>query len=182
MFHRVSNLTESDDLDALPIPTRPNGSFYRFEMICDNGWTRIYDDTPEGLLSALIEGYGELTDPTDRLTARVRHAVDTQVALQTTVNQLFDADKAATEAEKAVLFSARTTAPQVDIWDCTVPLVVVDAFYAPFSPLPAPVSVSIDLGEPANLWWLTPAAGDWEYLCSLHQCSAIDLHTARGEI
>lgn len=176
----VRNISSGEDLEKLAIPTRPDGSYYRFEMICDGGWTRVYDDSAVALMTHLIPGYTRLDDQA-RLTARVRHAVDTQVRIQTQVNTFFR-NVEVTADEVAILTSPRHTPPVVDIWSCRVPLIVVDAYYAPYSDIARPRSIHSDTADAENLWWLRPTEGELEYLRSLHEISAIDLNITKDEI
>lgn len=175
----IRNIAENTDLDTLTIPTRPDGSYYRYEMVCEGGRTRLYDDSIVGLLTHLIPGYTALNDQ-QRLTARTRHAVDLQVRIQAQLNTFFAAYPR-TDAENAILFAPRHQPPQTDLWSCAVPLVLVDTFYAPYADLPTPTSELADTDDAPNVWWLRPAAGDMEYLRSLHLASVIDLNITKDE-
>ena len=176
----VRNVSASEDLSSLQIPTRPDGTYYRYEMICDSGWTRMYDDSVVSLLTHLIPGYTKLDDM-GRLAARIRHAVDSQVTLQAQLNVFFAATPR-DDVEQQVLLSPRHQPPAPGEWNCEIPLVLVDAFYSPYSDLVRPVSGIADVAMPPNLWWLRPAAGELEYLKSLHEASIIDMHIAKNEV
>ena len=180
MPNLVRNVSAAEDVDNIEIPTRPDGSFYRYEMVCDGGWSRLYDDSVVSLLTHLIPGYTRLDD-SERLTARIRHAVDAQVNLQTRLNTFFAASPR-TDEEQRVLYGPRHTPPAVAEWGCEVPLILVDAFYAPYSDLPRTYSTIADVAIPPNIWWLHPAEGEFEYLRSLHETSFLDLHIARNEV
>lgn len=173
----VRNVSAGEDLELLNVPTRPDGSYYRYEMVCDGGWTRLYDDSVTGLMNHLIPGYTDLDDHA-QLAARVRHAVDMQVTLQARLNVFFAASPR-TREEQAILYGARHVQPTILEWGCTVPLVLIDVFYEPYASLYRPASTLADVAFPQNLWWLNPAEGDLEYLRSLHATSAIDLHVAK---
>lgn len=174
----VKNTSEEEALPAPPL--RDDGGYYRFEMITDNGWSRVYDDTTEGLLAHLIPGYLDL-DEEARLAARIRHAVDTQVILQAWINQ-DHADVPRTDQEQTLLTAPRHVQPDILIWSSAIPLVLVDAFYAPFSDLPAPSSEIADVADAPNLWILRPAASEMDYLRSLHETAVITLNIARDEV
>lgn len=176
----VRNVSVGDDLSALAVPTRPDGTFYRYEMICDGGWSRLYDDSVVGLMTHLVPGYTRYDDD-QRLAARIRHAVDAQVALQARLNVFFAATPRNNQ-EQDVLNGPRHVQPNVSEWNCEVPLVLVDAFYEPYANAPRPVSGIADVAMPPNLWWLRPADGDLEYLRSLHETSVIDLHVAKSDV
>ena len=177
----VRNLSEAENITDLKIPTRADGTYYRYEMIVDGGWSRYYDDDPIALVAFLIPGYDNL-DEEGRLAARIRHAVDLQVRLQARLNVFFsETDR--TDAENQILMAPRTTPPVVTDWTCDIPLVLVDAFYAPYSDLPRP-----DAPQPRSdddlptLWWLRPAEDELEYLRSLDDSSLIDLNINTDEV
>jgi hypothetical protein len=163
----------------MTIPSRPDGTRYRYEMICDNRWSRLYDDSVEGLLSYLIPGYRHL-DENQRLGARIRHAVDSQVVLQAQLNVFFRGATRSSE-EEALLLGPRHIQLEVDTWECEVPLVLVDAYYAPYTDIQKPRSAILDVAIPPNIWWLNPAQGEMDYLLSLHEASVIDLNIAKDE-
>jgi len=176
----VKNVSVGEDVSSLTVPTRPDGSFYRYEMICDGGWTRVYDDSAVNLLTHLIPGYTRYNDE-QRLAARIRHAVDCQVRLQARLNVFFAASPR-DPMEQHVLYGHRNTPPEVREWKSPIPLVLVDAFYAPYTEMPTPYSAIADVAMPPNLWWLRAAESELEYLRSLHETSVIDLHIARDEV
>lgn len=177
----VRNISEAEDITSFRVPTRTDGTYFRFEMIADGGWSRYYDDDPAALVGFLIPGYGDLT-AARRLASRIRHAVDLQVRLQARLNVFF-AETPRTPDENAVLMAARTTQPAITEWECQVPLVLVDAYYSPFSDVPRPVSPSPDdPGSIPTLWWLRPVESDLEYLQSLHEASLIDLNVNTDEV
>lgn len=180
MGAQIRNLSEADDIARLRIPTRPDGTYYRYEMVTDSGWARYYDDTPEALLTFIIPGY-DTWSPEQQARARIQHAVDLQVRLQAQLNAFFH-DTHRTENENVILFGPRHQQPTVTEWSCAVPLVLVDAFYAPYTNTPAPTSPIQDVTVPPNLWWLRPAQSDLEYLRSLHEASLIDLNVTRDEV
>lgn len=175
----VPNRPEADERLLEP-PRRPDGSFYRFEMIADGGWSRFYDDNPAGLLDFLIPGYLEL-DEDARLQARIRHAVDLQVRLQARINTFYN-DTRRTPDEHAVLTGPRHVPPLVDEWLSPIPLVLVDVFYSPFTEQPAPISDVGDVLLTPNLWWLRPGRSPMDYLLSLHEAGLIELHASVEEV
>jgi len=175
----VRNVTEATE-NVPDIPTRPDGSFYRFEMIADGGWSRYYDDTPDGLLDFLIPGYADL-DAEGQLEARIRHSIDLQVRLQARLNSFYSTTRRTVD-EQAILTGPRHIQPVVEEWGCPIPLVVIDAFYDPFSDDPRPMSTLSDTALTPNLWWLRPAESAMGYLESLHEVGLIDLHTSVDEV
>jgi hypothetical protein len=176
----VRNITANDKIGDLAIPTRPDGSYYRYEMICDGGWSRLYDDSAVNLLTYLIPGYTRFNDE-QRLAARIRHSIDCQVALQARLNVFFAASPRNAE-EQHLLYGPRHVQPSVTEWNCEVPLILIDAFYSPYADVPRTISGLGDVALPPNLWWLRPAEGELEYLRSLHETSVIDLHISKSEV
>jgi hypothetical protein len=175
----VPNRPEAEERLLEP-PRRPDGTFYRFEMIADGGWSRFYDDDPNALLNFLIPGYLGLNE-SDQLEARIRHAVDLQVRLQARINDFYN-DARRTPDEHALLTGPRHIQPSVDEWISPIPLVLVDAFYIPFSEQPSPLSVAGDVLLTPNLWWLRPARSPMDYLMSLHEVGLIELHASADEV
>lgn len=175
----VRNTSEAEP-EFSAVPRKPDGTFYRFEMIADGGWSRFYDDDPNGLLDFLIPGYADLDDQ-KQLEMRVWHAVDLQVRLQARLNEFYNATRR-TPDEHKILTGPRHIQPSPTEWVCAVPLVLVDAFYAPYSDVLPPLSPEGDVAAPPNLWWLRPAQNAITYLMSLHEVGLIDLHTSADEV
>jgi len=176
----VRNVSMTQDAERITVPTRPDGTYYRFELICDGGWSRVYDDTTSGLLGHMIPGYLALTHE-QQLAARIQHAVDNQVRLQAQLNSFFN-NTPRTTVEDDILNGCRDAQPLVAQWDCAVPLVAIDTFYAPYTDNQIPVSGIADVAMPPNLWWLKPGHGELEYLRSLHEASLVDLHISKEEV
>lgn len=157
------------------VPTRGDGSPYRYEMVCDNGWARVYGDTPQELLCYLIKGYGAMTGK-ERAKARLAHAVEVQVRLQAQINVFF-AESEQTNGERTILQGPRTSPPMIREWFCEVPLMLVDMFYLPYSRIMPPRSGREWVVK--NLWWLRPAESEMAYLKSLHDASFIDINVSK---
>lgn len=176
----IRNVNLNDNIDSLVIPMRPDGKRYRYEMVCDHGWTRLYDDSITGFLCHLIPGYTRL-DEDQRLAARIRHAIDIQVNLQAQLNLFFD-EIIRTPEEEIILNTPKHNQPIIESWGCPVPLVILDAFYFPYSTTPRPYSEIEDVAMPSNIWWLRPAEDEMAYLVSLHDISFIDINIAKDEL
>lgn len=149
----------------IQVPRQAEGSAYRFEMIHAAAARRTYADTLTELLNALIPGgYADADDAmADQL--RLRHAVDTQVQLQTDL--IAAGDLEACDAEQLeMLLGARTRPPEPPgIWTAPIPLVLIDTYYRPLGPRPRPTG---------NLVWLSPR-DETSYLESLHAAGVIVL-------
>lgn len=176
----IRNINLNDDIDSIVVPRRPDGEHYRYEMICDQGLTRLYDDSITGFLSHIIPGYTRF-DEKERLTARIRHAIEVQAILQSQLN-LFFREIIQTPDEEALLNSPKHVQPTIESWGCQVPLVLIDAFYFPYSLAPRPYSEIEDVAMPSNIWWLRPAEDEMTYLISLHDISFIDFNIAKEEL
>ena len=174
----IRNVADTEDTPTPPLTA--DGHYYRFEMIADGGWTRVYDDDPDQLLDYLIPGYASLRGP-ERLVARIRHAVDTQVRLQALINTSYP-DAAPTPEQAALLNGPRHIQPTPDLWDCEIPLVLVDAFYRPYTDTPYPLTPDGDIIDDPRLVVLTPSSGTGDYLTSLAIAGAINLSISRDEV
>lgn len=171
---QVRNVNAETDISALEIPRRPDGTYYRYEMVISGGWERVYDDTAADLMNYLIPGYTTLTEQ-ERITARVRHAVDTQVRLQAIINS--NVDGQTTEQEHVLLHGPRHIQPTISEWSNAIPIVLIDTFYHPYTETPKPLEVS-----DGEIWWLIAGEGDFEYLRSLHDLAVIDLNLTKDEV
>lgn len=168
MTERIQN-TRGDE--APQPPTHPNGRPYRFEMIFEDGAVRAYADEPADLVAELIDGYRRLISPVDRGEARIRYAVDAQVAVQAAVLNEYSI-QGCTEAEQALLLGSRDQPPAPEVWRAPVPLILVTSFYQPVRPLARPRAE-----QPGQIWWIDPG-DDVNLLSSLHRLGVITLHTA----
>lgn len=162
----------------LEVPTREDGSPYKYEMVCDNGWARVYGDTPQELLCYLIRGYGAMT-ARERTKARLVHALEVQVRLQAQINVFF-AESEQTNGERIILQGPRTSPPMITEWFCEVPLMLVDMFYVPYSRVVPPKSGREWVVR--NVWWLRPAESEMAYLKSLHDASFIDINVSKASL
>lgn len=158
-----------------PPPTHEDGTLYPYAMFYSGYKFIAYADSPGDLLSELVSGYAERDDE-GRLRARIALAVDAQIAAQARINadlneQTWDG---LSEQEKTVLQSPRFEQPSVDVWSSSVPLVLVDTGYAPYTRLDRPISGIADVVNPPNIWWIRPL-DEWEFLVSLAAVDYIGL-------
>lgn len=167
----VVNNPRGADTDPPPAPRHPDGTPYRYEMICHGFTTRVYADDAGELLDELIPGY-QTMGPAAQLAARLHFAVRAQVAVQAALNDDYGLDQC-TPQEYAVLQGSRNTPPEIDEWTCPVPLVLVDVYYQPLGELPRPVG-SAHVTEPDNIIWLSPT-DPYEFLVSLHRAGVVAL-------
>lgn len=148
----------------------------RLEMVYDGGRRRAYANGPAELLALLIAGYGGSEQ--QRLQQRVEHALHAQVRAQARfVAQDWQAYQAATSQQRRALHAPRHNPVAVRVWDCPIPLVVVDVLFEPFTPgVPLPLTPDGDVAVSHWLRVLRPT-DEWDYLESLAHAEVIRLAT-----
>jgi len=149
-------------------PLHADGTPYRYEMIHGGGARRTYSDDLAELVAALIPGYADIQDPVELVRARIVHAVHVQVTTQASINVRMGT-AACSPQEQEVLSGDRAVPPAVTEWKASVPLVLLDCFYAPVTDVPRPVPVA-----PGEILWLRPAT-DGDLLHSLARLGVIVL-------
>ncbi len=139
------------------VPTRTDGTYYRFEMIHHGGKLRTYADTPGGLVAALIDGYDDI-DADDHQAAdeaRLAYTGTVQVQMQAAFNAAGNLDAMGLKVRE-LLSRPRNRPVIVDTWPHAIPLVVLTTDY-----------LDRDRpGEQHNLVWLDPTS-DTALLASL---------------
>lgn len=168
----VSNTFE--DLAPVPAPLHEDGTPFLYEMLFNAYADRAYADNPEDLLDCLIPRYATMT-ASERLAARLSHAVRVQTTVQADINYEHDNLTGCTPEEIEVLTCTRSVPPNVGTWSCEVPLVLVDVFYQPAGDLTPIVSGIADVTNPPNVYWLRPSDED-DYLASLAYVGFVGLH------
>ena len=179
----IRNSRQGEESPASPV--HEDGTRYPFAMYFDGDKYIGYADTPPELLALLIEGYADL-DVQDAQVARIRLAINAQVAVQARINADAMAVpgvwEALTEVEQSILNGPRFEQPHGwgdaegmgDVWDAEVVLVLVEAGYAPYVEVDKPISGIADVLNPPNLLWLRPV-DEWEFLDSLASAGYIQL-------
>lgn len=172
--------------DPVQPPLHDDGTLYPYAMYF-NGYKDVaFGDTPEDLLDVLIKDYSTLDSEQERAKARILLAVGAQVALQAQINAEVDpADwDALSDAEREALSGPRYQQPHGwgtgelgDVWESTVPLVLVETGYKPYTDIQVPISGMGDVENPENMIWLRPA-DEWEFLTSLSSAGYIGLSEA----
>ncbi|WP_327591334.1 hypothetical protein OHA25_60385 (plasmid) [Nonomuraea sp. NBC_00507] len=165
MSTRIPNPTDDTPVSA---PQRPEGGYYDLELIYDAGRWRAYGDTPAELLELLLPGYQQ-QDAQQQYQARIRAAVDVQVALQAQLNSANpELVTRCTDEQRAILVGDRDRPPAPEAWTAPMPLVLVTSFYEPDGELGRPTAA----GD--AIIWLDPS-NDWSLLESLHRAGWIHL-------
>lgn len=164
-------------LPALPalsgeVPTRTDGSLYRYELVYAGHTHRTYADTPIELVEALIEGYETMNEQA-RWEARLLYAIRVQVLVQAELN-LAESFASLPLDVQTILQGPRHDPPVVPRWAHPVPLVLVASFYAPAALIPRPVR---DQGMAPNVLWIDPSDDD-SLLASLHDLGVVSVYTS----
>lgn len=157
---------------ASPVPTRPDGSLHRYELLYAGHTRRVYADTEAALIEVLIPGYQDLTEQ-HRWEARLAYATRAQVIAQAGLNTA-EVFGSLSLAERTILSGPRHQPPVVSTWDCPIPLILIASYYAPAGPNARPVRAQ---GMAPNVIWLDPS-DDETFLRSLHDIAVISLHTS----
>ncbi|GAA0245337.1 hypothetical protein [Cryptosporangium japonicum] len=119
-------------------PRRPDGEFFRFELIDGGGRWRVYADDRTDLVADLIPGYDTLPDDAARRVARTGALLGAQILAQARLITDLGTDDC-TEEQKALLLGTRDTPPVLDEeWTAPVPLVLISGLYEPYTALPRP--------------------------------------------
>jgi len=165
----------------LPTPLNRDGEPFLYCMIFNADTVMAFSDSATVLVDLLIEGYLEIpeADVVEQATQRTMFAVGAQVRSQAAI--VARANLAlATPDERRMLGGSRDTPPQLTVWECPIPLVLVDAFYEPFSDSPRPVGRPRTGGErDSNVIWLS-FVDEVEFLYGLHRAGEIQLATHSG--
>jgi len=152
------------------LPSRPDGT--PWPLLLMHGDRIVGAETAGELLAVLIPGYGDLPDDDaghdDALWRRYESAVATATELQETLiaaaaeNGDFDA-ATADEEVLTVMLTAKRTPYTGSVWRYSVPLVLIDTDYQPFTTHPRPYGRVI---------YLRPAQ-EYDYLASLAEAGLV---------
>lgn len=161
-----------------PSPLNPEGEPYLYCMYFNGDTLAAFSDSATELCGLLIEGYLDIpeADLAEQAIQRTLFAVGAQVRAQANIMAEADYDLATPE-ELEVLLGSRDTPPEVEVWTCPIPLVLVEAFYAPFAGRPRPIGQPRGGGaNDSNIIWL-PFSDELEFLTGLHEVGEIQLAT-----
>lgn len=147
-------------------PQHPSGLAWAYEVV--EPARRLYAIDATSALAELIEGHPAAGDPAGQLQARARHA--RTVAAQLVVSHRSDHLGALTTSELDTLREAAQGPVDLEVWNCPVPLVVLNCDYAPYT------SAAIPRG---NVQLLNPSDPE-AYLASLAEAGVLTAHTISG--
>lgn len=167
------NVSIEDDIDLYPVPTKPDFSYYKYELIDYISDARVYSDVLSEIVEYLAPG------GSSDYSILLKHAVDVQVAMQSQILNFYH-DALVSEEEFTLLTGIRHEQPQISIWSCQVPLILIDSFYAPYTSIQLPYGQFIEPSD--NIIWLTPGKGAEEYLRSLDALGAVQFNVLKSEL
>jgi hypothetical protein len=159
---------------AILTPTNTHGDTYPYCMVTAGGNDLVFADTFDDLADALIPGYLTETDPVEQAMMRIRLAESAAVTMQAAILTATDPDTI-TDDEWAVLTAPKVGpgAPEAPLWASTVPLIVVETSYQPYTTRLRPYTVTDGI-QSENLWWIRPGLTE-DLLLSLHDIGYIRL-------
>jgi hypothetical protein len=167
-----SNISAENDIELYPVPTKADGSYYRYELIDSEAWARVYSDDIKELMEYLIPSY------TGEYTQRLNHAISMQVKMQAQILSYYlDAD--VTDEEYSLLVGPRHIQPDVKIWTSQVPLILIDSFYEPYTKITAPVGNFVEKDD--NILWIEVAKSESSYLKSLDYLGLLQFNILQNE-
>lgn len=166
---------------------KEDGSTYKWRMFFD-GFRKIAEaDTEAELIEVLIPGY-EDEDPTGKLYKRIQYLKGVQSNLRAQILARVDAEtwESLTEEEQSLVEWSSTEDPDANfgedgagIWVPSVPLVLIDVSYKPFSDRTAPMSAEGDHPNVSNIYWLR-GVEEIDFLQTLHKFGYVHFGPARG--
>lgn len=159
-----------------PSPLNADGDPYQYCMVFNAATAVAWADSATELVGLLIDGYLDVpeADLEEQAIQRVLYSVGAQVRAQARI--LDEADLSVVSPEElATLEGDRDKPPAVEVWTCPVPLVLVDAFYAPYGDRARPRSEPRDGSEPgSNIIWL-PHVDEVAFLTGLARIGEVTL-------
>lgn len=167
-----SNISLETDIELYPVPTKEDGTYYTYELIDSEAWTRVYGDSITEMLQYLIPNYS------GKYVERLNHAISMQVKVQAQILSFY-LDVDVTDEEYEILMGPRHIQPQIQTWTSQVPLVLIDSFYKPYTEVNAPIGNFIEKDD--NLLWIQVGGSEQEYLKSLDYLGAIQFNILQSE-
>lgn len=176
MIHRVPiSSTARAHTGEVVAPVDSNFQLPTWEWIDQGRGDRVYATVAADLLDLWIGGYLAASRQS-QLELRIEHAAGVRARLAADLVAEAEAGGETIDpTSRATLLGSSWDPPASLQWSHVTPLVLLDVFYVPFTPRPAPwSSVDGDVAAPSNLLWLRPSA-ETIYLRSLAAAGAVDL-------
>lgn len=182
------NNRQTRDATVPPLTLKDDGTTYKYRMFYDDNRKIAEADTVAELIEVLIPDY--LTE--DRESAKLYHRVTyaKQVQSSTRAVVLSQVDRETwdglDDTEKALLQWSGDEDPDADfgednlgIWSSSVPLVLLDINYKPYSDKVPPLSSEGDHPEVSNIIWIR-SVDEEAFLETLHKLGIIYFGLAHG--
>lgn len=167
-----SNISAEADIELYPVPTKKDGSYYRYELIDSESWSRVYSDDISDLLGYMIPNYS------GSYAERLNHSISMQVKMQAQILSYYlDAD--VTDEEYKILLGPRHEQPNIKSWISQVPLILIDSFYAPYTGVIAPLGNFIEKDD--NILWIEVGKSEIDYIKSLDYLGAFQFNILQNE-
>jgi len=162
------------------IPAKTNGDLYRYELVAFGNADRFYADNLSDLAEHLIPGYDRNGTAESNLKHIIHHAARVQVQTQAHLNASHPESFAQlTKEQQNFLAEPYTDGNSINSWDSNHPVVLVDAFYSPFTyRQPPQEALGFSSEEESAIIWIVTSRGISEYLKSLDEIGYIALGLA----
>jgi hypothetical protein len=175
---------------SVPAPSlKDNGDTYNWRMFFD-GQGQIADtDEILDLMDLLIDGYSSM-NADRRFYARLQYmqTVQYRKRVEILANLTPEQFDGLNTEERALLERNEPFDPpgtwgedELGMWESEVPLVLIDVFYAPYTPEPRPMSSHGDYENVPNIIWLR-IANDMQFLETLNQLEEISFGRPRAQM
>jgi hypothetical protein len=160
------------------VPSKRDGTLYRYEVVLFGNADRIYADSTLDIAKELIPDFSPNNSDEQNLKAIILHATRVQAILQAHINANHDMSEYQLTREEIQFISDPFGSSSPLQWKHNLPLVLVDAFYSPFTTTPPPSTPATD-DLPQSIFWLKTTLGINEYLKSLDEADFISLSIAK---
>lgn len=162
--------TNSEDLDKAPLNAK--GKPYAYCVVLPSGTALLYVDNYKDILFHLLEAYEKEEDETERTVQRILYAEIVASTIQERILQLADL-RSLTEEETQILKAPKSgpDAPAPMFWKPSIPLIVIETSYFPYTDIPRPASIN-DGVKGDNVWWIRPGT-EKQFVMSLHEVGHI---------
>lgn len=163
------------------VPIKPDGELYMYELVTFGAAKRFYSDSVDEILEYLVPEYKANDTPISQISALLTHAFIVQSHLQAHINTAYGKEISAMEPrDRHLLENPRNAQNVPSVWNHSIPVVLVDASYEPYTKFVRPVEPYEASSH--SILWLRPAQGAYNYLMSLDEAGYIVLAAARNGV
>lgn len=160
------------------IPSKKDGRLYRYEVVLNGNADRFYSDSALEIAEKIIPGYSPSQSDEQNLKAIIAHATRVQVVMQSQYTSSHPLEFSNLNADARSFLNEPFTTEPPKKWDSTLPLVLVDALYIPFTNTPLPIA-HVDEEGNSNILLLRTTKGVNQYLTSLDEVGFISLSISK---